>query len=204
MRVSRRAAGWMLVAYAILGFALVVLGAVVGMEAAARVERFTADADATLAAAAGATEAAAESLGNVDASLSEARASADSAGTLARDASRTFDSLASAMSITVLGTQPLLPLAAEFTATADQAAELADTLDDVAASLGDTRGDVARISPEMERLGEELANLGADPGGSGGAPPVRLFVMVLLAWLLIQAAGSLLAGLSLIRRPGEA
>jgi len=203
MRISRRAAGWLLVAYALMGFTLVVLGGLVGLDAAERFERLSTDADAAIASAAAATDAAAESFTNIDASLDESRASADAAAALARDASGTLGSLATAMSLSVFGAQPLLPLAAEFTTSAEQASALADTLDRVGASLGDTRTDVARIGPQLEQLSLQLERLGAGSEPGAATPPLRIFVLVLLAWLLMQAVGSLMGGLALIRRRPE-
>jgi hypothetical protein len=199
MRISRRAAGWLLVIYGLLGFVLVVTGALVGLDAADRFERLATDANAAITSAAAATDAAAESFTNVDASLAESRTSADAAAALAREASGTLTALATAMSMSIFGAQPLLPLAAEFTTSAEQAAELAETLDGVGASLGDTRADVARIAPQLERLSEELESLGGGAERGAGTPPLRIFVIVLLAWLLMQAVGSLLGGLMLMR-----
>ena len=46
----------------------------------------------------------------VDASLAESRTSADAAAALAREASGTLTALATAMSLSIFGAQPLLPL----------------------------------------------------------------------------------------------
>jgi len=199
MRISRRAAGWLLVIYGLLGFVLVVSGGLVGLDAADRFERLATDANDAIASAAAATDAAADSFTNVDASLAESRTSADAAAALAREASGTLTSLAAAMSMSIFGAQPLLPLAAEFSTSAEQAGELAATLDGVAASLGATRTDVARIAPQLERLSDELGALGGGSERAAGTPPLRIFVIVLLAWLLMQAVGSLLGGLMLVR-----
>lgn len=199
MRISRRAAGWLMVIYGTLGFVLVVTGALVGLDAADRFERLATDASEAIASAAAATDAAADSFSNIDMSLAESRTSADAAAALAREASGTLTALATAMSLSFFGAQPLLPLAGEFTTSAEQAAELADTLDGVGASLGDTRTDVARIAPELERLSDELGALGGGSERGAGTPPLRIFVIVLLAWLLMQAVGSLLGGLALMR-----
>lgn len=199
MRISRRAAGWLMVIYGMLGFVLVVTGALVGLDAADRFERLATDASDAITSAAAATDAAADSFSNIDTSLAESRTSADAAAALAREASGTLTALATAMSLSLFGAQPLLPLAGEFTTSADQAAELADTLDGVGASLGDTRTDVARIAPELERLSDELDALGGGSERGAGTPPLRIFVIVLLAWLLMQAVGSLLGGLVLMR-----
>lgn len=199
MRISRRAAGWLLVIYGLLGLVLVVSGALVGLDAADRFERLATDANAAITSAAAATDAAADSFSNVDASLAESRTSADAAAALAREASGTLDALADAMSLSFLGAQPLLPLAGEFATSAEQATELAETLDAVGGSLGDTRADVAQIAPQLERLSDELAALGGGSERGAGTPPLRVFVIVLLAWLLMQAVGSVLGGLTLMR-----
>ncbi len=175
-----------------LGFALVGVGGLIGLDLAGRVESLSGTATATLSAASRATDAAADAFQNVDSSLQEAVASADAASVLAREASGTLRSLAVAMDISILGTQPLAQLADDFTASADQAEALAGTLDGVGASLGDTRTDVALIGPELSALGET-------PDASSAAGPLRLFVVLLLVWLLMQAAGSLAAGFVLLR-----
>ncbi|HYI67527.1 MAG TPA: hypothetical protein VEW95_11425 [Candidatus Limnocylindrales bacterium] len=201
--MRRRLLAWVLILYGVLGLVLVVGGAAIGLDVTARIERLTATADGTLAAAARSTDVAAEAFTNVDASLTESQASADAAAELSRDASVTMASLAQAMELSVFGAQPLLPLAAEFDASAEQASALAGTLDLVAASLGDTRTDVARIGTELAGLSTELSALREANGTSETrtAPPLRIFVLLLLAWLLIPAAGGLLMGLALLRPP---
>jgi len=200
---SRRTIGRLLVAYGVVGFALVAVGGLIGLDLAARVEGLSGTATATLTAASRATDAAADAFADVDTSLEEAVASADAASALAREASGSLRSLAVAMDITILGTQPLAQLADEFVASAGQAEALAGTLDGVGSSLGDTRADVARIGPELSALSAELTALGDTPDAASAATPLRLFVVLLLVWLVMQSAGSLGAGVVLLRsRPG--
>ena len=123
MGITRRTVGRLLVAYGVIGFALVLVGALIGFDLAGRVEGLSGTATATLTAASRATDAAADAFVDVDASLAEARASSESAATLAREASGTLRSLAAAMDLSILGAQPLAPLAGEFEASADQAAD---------------------------------------------------------------------------------
>jgi hypothetical protein len=197
--LGRRLLAWVLIVYGVLGLVLIIVGAAIGLEAATRIERLAVTADGTLAAASRSTDAAAEAFTNVDTSLAESQSSADAAAALARDASVTLASLAQAMELSVFGAQPLLPLADEFADSAEQASALAETLDDVGGSLGATRADVGQIGFELDGLSAELAALrGADAAG-GTSPPLRLFVLLLLAWLLVPAAGGLLVGLALIR-----
>ena len=201
--MRRRLLAWVLILYGTLGLVLVLGGAAIGLDVTARIERLTVSADGTLAAAARSTDVAADAFTNVDASLTESQASSDAAAELARDASVTMASLARAMELSVFGAQPLLPMAAEFDASAEQASALAETLDLVAGSLGDTRTDVARIGTELAGLSSELSALreanGTTGTGTGTAPPLRIFVLLLLAWLLVPAAGGLLMGLALLR-----
>lgn len=198
--MRRRLLAWSLIGYGLIGIVLVLGGAMMGLDLAGRIERLAVSADGTLAAAARSTDAAAQAFTNVDASLAESEASADAAASLARDASGTLASLARSMELSVFGAQPLLPLAGEFSASSEQASALAETLDRVGGSLGDTRTDVARIGGELEGLSAELDSLRDANGAGGSAPPLRPFVLLLMAWLLVPAIGGLLGGLLLLRR----
>jgi hypothetical protein len=188
---------WGLIAYGILGLVLAVAGATLGMDAGGRLEVLAASSDATLGAAARATRAAGDAFASVDASLEDAEASAGQAATLAAEASATLDSLSSAMALSIFGTQPLRPLADDFATSADQAEELAATLDEVGGSLSDTRADAAVIGVELEGLGDELEALRE---ATPNEPiPVRALVGLLVAWLALPAVGALVAGVTLLR-----
>lgn len=195
-----RAFGGALLAYGVAGLVLVVVGAIGGLAMAGRLESLALSADSTLAAAERATQATADSFTGVDGSLAQGEASADGAATLAREASATLDSLSVAMNLSILGAQPLQPLAADFAASADQATALAETLDGVGGALADTRIDMVRIGVELDQLAVELGALREASGTDGTAPPIRLFVVILLAWLALQAIGALVGGIVLLRR----
>lgn len=192
-------AGWALIAYGIAGVLLLLVGAVAGMDAAARIERTAVVAGGSLAAAARATRAAADSFTSIDGSLAEAQSSADTAANLSRDASATLDSLASAMGISIFGSQPLAPLAVEFSTSADQADQLGDTLDSVSGSMSETRTDVAVIGVELDALSDQLETLQAATDTGSTSPPLRLFIGLLLVWLAIPAIGALVYGFVLVR-----
>lgn len=198
--MGRRVLAWVLVLYGIAGLALTVTGAAIGLDAATRLERLASDADGTLVAAAEATRAAAESFTNVDASLADAQESASAASSLALDASGTLRSLALAMQLNILGTRPLQPLAAEFETSAEQADALAETLGSVGGSLGDTRTDLILVGAELDTLGDRIERLrGTDE--TSAAPSLRLFVILLVIWLVLPAVASLVTGLAMLRRP---
>lgn len=199
----RRGLAWALIAYGVAGIVLLVVTAVVGLGMAARLELLMADADETLAAASRSVDAAAASFTGIDSSLTEAEASAEDAAGLARRASGTLDALGAAMQLSIFGAQPLLPLAGEFSASADLASELAGRLDAVGSSLADTRDDVGDIGTELDVLGRELAQLG-DSTASDSAPPLRVLGALLLLWLALPAVAALVSGgilLATSRRP---
>ena len=50
-------------------------------------------------------------------------------------------------------------------------------------------------------MSAQLAALRDANGTDSSAPPLRLFVVLLLVWLLVPAIGGLLAGLTLLRLP---
>lgn len=197
--MRRRTIGWALIAYGVIGVVLLVAGAITGMDAAARIERTALVAGGTLSAAARATRAAADSFTSIDGSLAEAQSSADTAAALSRDASATLDSLAAAMGITIFGSQPLAPLAVEFSTSSDQADQLADTLDSVSGSMSETRTDVAVIGVELDGLSDQLESLEITSDPAGGTPPLRLFIGLLLAWLAAPAIGAIVVGAVLLR-----
>jgi hypothetical protein len=201
--MRRRTAGWALIAYGIAGILLLVAGAISGMDAAARIERTAAVAGGTLAAAARATKAAADSFTSIDSSLADAQTSADTAADLSRDASTTLDSLSAAMGISIFGSQPLAPLAVEFSTSADQADQLAATLESVSGSMSETRTNVAAIGVELDGLSDQLETLEGSTAAGESTPPLRLFIGLLLVWLAIPAIGALVYGFVLLR-PVEA
>jgi hypothetical protein len=197
--MHRRTAGWALIVYGIAGILLLLVGAVAGMDAAARIEHTAAVAGGTLSAAARATRAAADSFTSIDGSLADAQSSADTAADLSRDASTTLDSLSAAMGISIFGSQPLAPLAVEFSTSSDQAEQLAATLDSVSGSMSETRDDVAIIGVELDGLSDQLETLQGTTGTGDDAPPLRLFIGLLLVWLAIPAIGALVYGVVLLR-----
>jgi hypothetical protein len=199
--VGRRWLGWALLLYGVIGLVLVLGGALAGLDAASRVERLASSASGTRDAASRSIEAAAAAFTNVDASLDESRASADTAAALSRDASVTLGSLGQAMRLSVFGAQPLLPLADDFADSAEQASALAGTLDNVAASLDDTRADVTAIGDQLDQLATELGTLRDTSGTAGDPPPVRLIVLLLVAWLLVPALGGIVGGVVVLRLP---
>jgi hypothetical protein len=185
-----RSLGTLLIVQGALGIVLALLGLTVVAAPVAQAERVSERARAAASAAAAAFE-------GFDSSLDQARTSAASAGALAREASGTVDGLAAAMTLSVLGAQPLLPLQDQFRQSADQLRRLGDDLDQIGGALQVNRSEVAQVSDELRALSDELA-----PSESGAAIPPSLVLYAFLAWIALLSATSLVGGVLILRQPG--
>lgn len=188
-----RVLAWLLTAYAVLGGIILVAAVLVGGPLVSRVDRLTTSALDTLSAASEAATAAADTFDGFDVSVQEAQASTDDAVVLSRDAASTLDGLAAAMSLSIFGAQPLLPLAAQFEDSAGQMRELGDSLDGIGEALGGNRADIARLGTRMRTLAERLETLEERIGSerTGGGVPLSWLFYGFLLWqvLPILAAG---------------
>lgn len=192
----RRLAGLVLLAWGLLGAILVVTVAMAGLDAAGRAERLLSSSNRALDAAATSTRSAAEALGGVEGGIGQAERSAGRAATLASNASTTLGALADSMSLTILGTQPLLPLASGFRDSAADAAELADELGSLGGSLATTGSDTAQLADELLELATSLEE--AATTGAGDPPPLSLVLAALLAWIALPTLVALAAGVVLV------
>jgi hypothetical protein len=170
------------------------------MDATGRLERFAASADATLAAAGTTVSAAAEALASLDTGLGRAESSSDEAALLARNAAVSLDALASAMQISIFGTQPLVTLSDDFAANADQAAGLADELDEMGDALGSSRSDVGDLAVALDEVEAQIAALRGPLGAAApSGPAANLVLVALVSWLAVLALGAIGVGIALLR-----
>jgi hypothetical protein len=187
-----RRVGLGLVAYGALGLILVTAALVGGWSGITRIDAAmgsVAEASATL-------EAVADAFAGFDASLESATRSADHAAVASRDAATAAAGLADAMSLSIFGAQPLLPLANDFRRQATDLRAVAGDLDQLAASLTNDRSQIKGIHDHVRALSARVATVG---GGAAGAGVAALLV-ALLVWIGTQAAGALLVGIMLLRR----
>ena len=199
-----RTLGWLLIIYAAIGVMLLMAAVAAGLPMVARVERIANSANGSIQAAAGSAEAASDALAGFDDSLTQAQQSAADAATLSRDAARTLDSLSAAMGVSILGTQPLLELADDFAASADQLVQLGDSLEQIGQAMVSSQGDVAQVTVELDGLTDRLTELaGATEAELAGAsPPLSWLFLGFLAWQTVQVVAAGLAGLLLLRGAG--
>ena len=196
-----RTLGWLLVVYAAIGLMLLMAAVAVGLPMVARVQRLAGSASGSIEAAAGSAQAASEALAGFDDSLAEAQQSATDAASLSRDAAQTLSGLSAAMNVSILGTQPLVGLADDFAASADQLVQLGESLEQIGQAMGTSQGDVDSVARELQVLTTELTELaGATEAELAGAsPPLSWLFVGFLAWQAVQVVAAGLAGLLILR-----
>jgi hypothetical protein len=200
-----RMLAWLLLAYAVIGIVLVAAAALIGGPMVARVDRLASSATGSMDAAADAAASAADSFAAFDDSLADAQRSTEQAATLSRSAADTLDSLADAMSINVLGNQPFLSLADDFSTTAGQLRDLGQSIGGIGQSLASNRTDAADVGRQLDRLATELNNLrgGVRTEQEGAAPPLSWLFYGFLAWQLLPIVAAGIAGRLLLARAGR-
>jgi len=147
-----------------------------------------------------------------DATLESTASSARDGRELGTSLAASLRRLATALDVTVLGTQPFAGVGTEFAATADRADALATDLETTAGSLDANRASLARLADEVDGLSGELAalrrELAAGDAGDGSTTQgrpfgldassalalARLVVVAMLAWLAVPAVLMILLG----------
>jgi hypothetical protein len=196
-----RALGWLLVVYASLGMLLLVAALAVGLPMVGRVQRIADSASGSIEAAARSAQAASTALAGVDDSLVQAQASAVNAATLSRDAARTLGNLSEAMSVSILGSQPLIGLADDFADSAGQLVRLGVSLEQIGDAMATSQGDVDAVAVELQGLTVQLTELAGSTQAelAGADPPLTWLFAGFLVWQAVQVAAAGLAGLLILR-----
>jgi uncharacterized coiled-coil protein SlyX len=199
-----RMLGWLLICYAAAGALLLVATLAVGGPLMTRAEQLAGSAAGSMGSAASAARAAADAFDGFDASLTRAQASTADAAAISRDTSRTLRSLADAMSLSIFGNQPLLPLADEFATSAVQLQQMGDNLEGIGQALAANQADVAALAVELRVLADELNELRSTVEREGderdSTPPLSWLLYGFAAWQLLAVAAAALAGGILLRR----
>ncbi len=191
----RRQLGVALLAWGVVGVLLLATGVTIGMDLANRAEAMISSSGQALVAAADSTRQAADALDGVGTGVGQAQASSLRAAALADNASATLEALAGSMSLSIFGSQPFLPLAADFTDSAAEAAALADELEAMGGTLETTSGDTGLLASELR----ELAAVLDDSTETAPAPPLRIGLLVMLVWVALPTIGALVVGAELAR-----
>ena len=184
-----------IIALAALGLAGALLGALLVIPQLGRLDTVLARSDDALATAATAARRAADAFTGFDASLDDAVAAAGDAAGLASRSATTARGLATAMQLTILGTQPLAGLSGGFEQSAQDLEGLSASLATMGTALGQNRSDLGALQAEMGRLADDLADL-ASPAR---VPPILPIGIGLLVLVGLQSGALLLVGLALRR-----
>jgi hypothetical protein len=195
-----RAFGIGLTAYGLVGIVLLAVTFLAAGSGIDRVERLTANLSGTLDLAATSARSSATALSNLESGVQQGVSGARDASRLADQASVTSQQLAAAMSVSIFGTQPLLPMATSFQQLAGQLDSLSTNLDGIGTALNTSGRDLGDVQTQVSLLASRLESITGPSGavsviGGGG---LRLTFMALLVWLAIPALGSLLVGIALL------
>lgn len=190
-----RPLGLALVAWGVLG--LVLIGLIV-----VTVEPALATADAlgqreTVTDVQAALDTTVASLGGVGASVVEGRRAAEDAGIAVREIAATTDQLAQAMSLSLFGAQPFLPIAQGFERQTASLEQLALDLDALSTALRRNESDVAALRASAVVLRDRVDRI--VPASAVPAADLRPLLYALLGWLALPALGAIGAGTWLLR-----
>ena len=193
----------MLAIYGLIGIVLVAI-ALLGLGPLISRASIAADsAGDSLAAAATALDHTATAFDGFSHSLDDARTSSAHASQLLRDASVTSGQLANAMSVNILGTQPLLSIAQSFRRNTDELRGVSEDVSTMSDAIGRNGRDVTAVRDDLVVLRDRVAQLARDAAASKDAPRIepalRVLVYGLALWLGMLATATLVAGVVLLR-----
>jgi hypothetical protein len=202
-RRTVRLLGWMLATYGLLGVVLVGTALLALGPLVTRASVAADSAGDSLAAAATALDHSATAFGGFGHSLDDARTSAAHASQLLRDASATSAQLADAMSVNILGTQPLLPIAQSFRRNTDELRGVSEDLVTMSEAIGRNSRDVGAVRDDLVALRDRVSGLARDAAATRDGPRVepalRVLVYGLAIWLGALATAAFVAGAVLLR-----
>lgn len=148
----------------------------------------------------------------MDSSLTSARSATDRSSQIAVGVAQSMFQLRDAMSISILGTQPLIGLAAGFDQTGTQLLQLSSDLTTIGTSLDTNAADVATTAANLDQLADTVNTLtdsvenGPSVGVSAEAlDAVRIAIFAVAGWLLVFAVACVVVGAYLfVLAPREA
>lgn len=130
-------------------------------------------------------------------SLVDARLAAERAADSARSSAATARRLGDAMSLSVFGAQPLLPIANDFRRQSEDLEGLAKGVDQLAAALSANELDVRVLRDDVSVLRDRIAGL--DSASALQAAPAGVVLLLVVAWFAIWALAFVVAGVALWR-----
>lgn len=202
-RRTVRLLGWMLVIYGLLGLVLVGAALIALGPLLTRASIAADSAGDSLAAAATALDHTAAAFDGFGHSLDDAKTSSAHASQLLKNASATSAQLADAMSVNILGAQPLLSIAQSFRRNTDELKGVSEDVSTMSEAIGRNSRDVAAVRDDLRVLRDRVSQLARDAAATKDGPRVepalRVLVYGLAIWLGLLATASFVAGAVLLR-----
>ena len=202
-RRSVRLLGWMLAIYGLLGLVLVGAAVFAIGPLLARASVAADSAGDSLAAAAIALDHTATAFDGFGHSLDDARTSSAHASQLLKDASATSAQLADAMSVSIFGAQPLLPIAQSFRRNSDELRGVSEDVSTMSDAIGRNARDVSAVRDDLRILRDRVTRLAKDAAAAKDGPRVEpahgILAYGLAIWLGLLAIASVIAGTVLLR-----
>ena len=202
-RRTVRLLGWMLATYGLLGLALVGAALIALGPLLTRAAVAADSAGDSLAAAATALDHTAAAFDGFGHSLDDAKTSSAHASQLLKNASATSAQLADAMSVNILGAQPLLSIAQSFRRNTDELKGVSEDVSTMSEAIGRNSRDVAAVRDDLRVLRDRVSQLARDAAATKDGPRVepalRVLVYGLAIWLGLLATASFVAGAVLLR-----
>lgn len=177
---------------------MLALAATLVAGAIARLEALSDPRDGVVAQAARSLDATVSGFDGFQASLADAKRSADQASSAAKQSADAAAGLADAMSLSVFGVRPLAPLANGFRSEAGQLAQLAADLDALGRDLARDATDVATVRGSLATLQARLSVAGGTEA-EASLIPLRVGLALVLCWLALPAVASAVAGAAVLR-----
>ena len=202
-RRTVRLLGWMLAIYGLLGLVLVGAALIALGPLLTRASIAADSAGDSLAAAATALDHTAATFDGFGHSLDDAKTSSAHASQLLKNASATSAQLADAMSVNILGAQPLLSIAQSFRRNTDELKGVSEDVSTMSEAIGRNSRDVSLVRDDLRVLRDRVSQLARDAAATKDGPRVepalRVLVYGLAIWLGLLATASFVAGAVLLR-----
>jgi len=193
----------MLASYGLLGLVLVGAALIALGPILTRASIAADSAGDSLAAAATALDHTATAFDGFGHSLDDAKTSSAHASQLLKNASATSAQLADAMSVSILGTQPLLSIAQSFRRNTDELRGVSEDVSTMSEAIGRNSRDVSAVRDDLRILRDRVGQLARDAAATRDGPRVepalRVMVYGLVIWLGLMATASFVAGAVLLR-----
>ena len=142
----------------------------------------------------------------MDSSLTSARSATDRSSAIAVSVANSMFQMRDAMSVSILGSQPLINLAAGFDQTGSQLLQLSSDLTTIGTSLEANGADIVTTAANLDELADTVNTLteSVDNGPSvelstAALGNVRIAIFAVSAWLLVFAIGCVGVGAYLVR-----